>query len=80
MEIKQNIGKTDKWIRIISGIVLVGIGYYLQSWLLGIVGLIIFITGIIDWCLIYRLFGISTCKIEAQKETGEHVDETNTQK
>lgn len=68
MSFKHNIGKIDKWVRILSGIALVGIGYYLQSWLWGIVGIIIFATGIIDWCLVYKIFGVSTCKIKENEE------------
>ncbi len=68
MLIKYNIGKTDKWIRIILGIILVAISYCLKSWLLSVVGIIIFSTGITNWCLFYKIFGISTCKIKKVDE------------
>ena len=74
MTLKRNIGKIDKWIRIVSGIALVAAGYYFQSWLLGIAGVIIFGTGIIDWCLIYKLLGVSTCKTETPKEETNRED------
>ncbi len=68
MSLKHNIGKTDKWVRIILGIVIVGVGYYLMSGVWSVVGLIIFATGIVDWCLFYRIFGISTCKTKTADE------------
>ena len=72
MSLKHNIGKTDKWIRVIAGIAIMGVGYYLMSWVWGIVGVIIFATGIIDWCLFYRIFGISTCKTKAIEKNVEN--------
>lgn len=69
MPFKHNVGKTDKVIRLVIGIAMIVVGYYLGSWLWGIGGLIIFITGIVDWCLIYKIFGISTCET---KEVGEN--------
>ena len=68
MSIKHNLGKTDKLVRIILGAVLTITGYMVSSWLWGIVGLIIFTTGIAKWCPIYKTFKISTCNIE--KSTG----------
>lgn len=64
MSIKQNIGKIDSWVRVILGATIIVIGIYLQSWVWGIIGLLISITGITRYCFLYRLFGISTCKIE----------------
>ena len=64
MQFKHNIGETDKWVRIILGAVLTITGYIASSWLWGIVGFVIFITGIIKWCPIYKTFKMSTCKVE----------------
>ncbi|MDA3872284.1 MAG: DUF2892 domain-containing protein [Candidatus Marinimicrobia bacterium] len=56
---KCNVGKTDKIIRIILGIVIGVIGIYYKSWW-GLIGIIPIITGLISWCPIYMPFKIST--------------------
>ena len=64
---KKNVGVVDRIIRIILGVVLIGLGLYFQgSWglaamiVLVVVGLIVLITGIIGYCGIYSMFKIST--------------------
>ncbi|NCB73959.1 MAG: DUF2892 domain-containing protein [Clostridia bacterium] len=61
---KPNVGKTDKWIRIILGIAVLSLLYFLDGNLrwLGLIGLIPLITGIINFCPLYALFGINTIK------------------
>ncbi len=66
---KCNVGKTDRWIRIILGVILLIIGFYYQSWLWGIIGLIVLLTGIFRFCVIYKLFGISTCDEKPNSQT-----------
>jgi len=64
---KCNAGKTDRIIRVIAGLAIGIVGYYYQSWW-GLVGLIPVLTGVFGYCLLYPIFGISTCKLEATKE------------
>ncbi len=59
---KKNVGTTDKIIRIIAGVVIIGFGFYFKSWW-GVIGIIPLITGLIGFCGLYSLFGINTCKI-----------------
>ncbi|MDD5311487.1 MAG: DUF2892 domain-containing protein [Dehalococcoidia bacterium] len=66
---QKNEGTADRIIRIILGIVLIGLGVYFQSsWgtvamiVLIVVGLIALITGIIGYCGLYSLLKISTLK------------------
>lgn len=68
---KNNVGSIDKTIRIIVGIVIIALGIYFKSWW-GIIGLIILLTGLLNTCLLYLPFGISTVKI---KSTGEEKKE-----
>jgi len=59
---KQNVGKVDRWIRIVLGVALLSLLIFLSGpirWI-GLVGLIPLITGIINFCPIYALLGIST--------------------
>lgn len=58
---KCNIGKTDRIIRVLIGLIVIVIGVYLKSWW-GAIGLVPIFTAAIGWCGLYTLFGISTCK------------------
>ncbi len=58
---KQNIGSTDKIIRIILGIVIAALGYYYKSWW-GLVALVPLVTAFVSFCPLYPIFGISTKK------------------
>jgi hypothetical protein len=58
---KCNVGKTDKIIRIIIGLVIGAVGMYYKSWW-GLVGIVPIFTALISWCPLYLPFGIRTCK------------------
>ncbi len=60
---KINVGSTDKVLRIIIGLAIVGIGAYLNSWW-GAIGLIPILTALINWCPMYAIFGVKTCAKE----------------
>ena len=61
---KRNVGKVDKWIRIILGVAILSLLFLVEGNLrwLGLVGLIPLITGLINFCPLYALLGISTNK------------------
>ena len=56
---QSNMGKTDKIIRLVVGVVVVGAGIYYQNWL-GAIGLIAIVTALMGWCPAYTLIGAST--------------------
>jgi len=58
---KRNIGKADKVIRIILGLLIGAAGFYFKSWW-GLIGLIPLITALTGRCGLYVPFGISTCR------------------
>lgn len=58
---KCNVGKTDRYLRIVVGIAIVAVGFYMQSWWCAI-GIAPLLTGIIRWCPAYVPLGISTDK------------------
>jgi uncharacterized membrane protein YgaE (UPF0421/DUF939 family) len=69
---KTNESKSDRVIRVVIGVVLgllvafkVVTGGFAIA--LGIVAAIAIITGLVGFCAIYALFGLSTCKIPASK-------------
>jgi len=56
-----NVGKTDRMIRLIGGIVIIAIGLFYQSWW-GMIGIVPILTGTIRWCPLYVPFKITTEK------------------
>lgn len=57
---KRNVGTTDKGIRIVLGLIIILIGFrYGSYW--GLAGAVLLVTGLINFCPLYRLLGISTC-------------------
>lgn len=62
---KNNVGKTDQIIRVVAGIVLLGLGLFFGSWW-GLVGLVPLLTGLAGRCPAYALFGFSTCSMEGR--------------
>jgi hypothetical protein len=47
-----NVGKTDKIIRVIIGVVILGLGYAFHSWL-GIIGIVPILTAVFGRCGLY---------------------------
>jgi len=57
-----NIGKVDKIIRLVLGVVIIVWGVMNNSWL-GAIGLIPLGTALMGWCPLYSILGINTgCK------------------
>lgn len=59
----KNVGSIDKVIRIIIGLIIMGIGYYFKSWW-GAIGIIPVFTALVGWCPLYCPFKIKTTKKE----------------
>ena len=58
---KPNIGMTDKWLRIVVGVALIiwaVTGGPVWAW----IGVIPLATGLINFCPLYRMLGINTCR------------------
>ena len=61
INMKCNMGRTDRIIRVFVGLIIIAVGVYLKSWW-GFIGLVPLFTAVIGWCGLYKIFGISTCK------------------
>ena len=61
---KQNVGKADRWIRIVLGVVLLSLIVFLNGGIrwIGLIGLIPLLTGILGYCPLYSLLKIKTNK------------------
>ncbi len=63
---KANVGQSERTIRVVVGVVILGVGMVYESWW-GAIGLVPLATGLTGWCPPYALLGISTCKAAAPK-------------
>jgi hypothetical protein len=62
MNMNKNVGKVDRWIRIVLGVALLSLIVFLSGgarWI-GLIGLIPLLTGILGYCPLYSLFKIKT--------------------
>lgn len=56
-----NVGKLDRAIRIILGVVLLALVFVGPQTPWGWIGLVPLITGFIGFCPLYKILGINTC-------------------
>ncbi|HVB49401.1 MAG TPA: DUF2892 domain-containing protein [Burkholderiales bacterium] len=63
---KTNVGSTDRVLRIVIGIGLLSLLYFVEGaakwW--GLVGLAPLLTGVFGTCPMYSIFGLSTCPMQ----------------
>lgn len=71
---KKNIGTTDRIVRLLGAViiaVLLVTNTIALTSLLGIIlavaGVVFAFTGLINWCGIYSVLGISTCAVNTKK-------------
>ena len=58
---QANVGGIDKWLRIALGVVLIAwvvMGGPVWAW----IGVVPLATGLFNFCPLYKVFGINTCK------------------
>ncbi len=58
----QNIGGIERIVRVLAGLILVGLTLTGHIGVWGWLGLVPIATGLIGWCPPYSLLGINTCK------------------
>lgn len=63
---KANVGGVDRVLRIVAGLVLLGLAATGTVGWWGWLGTIPLATGLVGWCPPYAIFGISTCKMKAR--------------
>ena len=61
---KSNVGGIDRILRIVLGLVLIGLAATGTVGLWGYIGAVPLVTGVIGWCPPYALFGWSTCAMK----------------
>ena len=58
---QANVGQADKWVRIAVGVALIAwaaAGGPVWAW----IGIVPLATGVFNFCPLYRLIGINTCR------------------
>jgi hypothetical protein len=58
----HNEGGIDRSLRIIVGLVLIGLTLTAKIGVWGWIGIVPLATGLMGWCPAYSLFGIKSCK------------------
>jgi len=61
---KTNVGGIDKILRIAVGIALIVMAYMNVIGVWGYIGVVPLLTGLIGWCPVYPLLGISSCPMK----------------
>ena len=61
---KSNVGGIDRILRIVLGLVLIGLAVTGTIGLWGWIGIVPLATGLIGWCPPYALFGWNTCSMK----------------
>lgn len=62
----KNVGGIDRWIRIVLGLVLIGLAATGTVGWWGWLGIIPLATGALGWCPPYAIFGFNTCSMKKQ--------------
>lgn len=63
---KTNEGGLDRALRVIAGLVLIGLAASGTVGVWGYIGLVPLATGLMGWCPLYTLLGINTCPMKAR--------------
>ena len=61
---KMNVGGVDRILRIVAGLVLIGLTLAGQIGIWGWIGVMPLLTGIFKFCPAYTLFGMNTCPMD----------------
>jgi hypothetical protein len=61
---KANVGSVDRVLRVLVGLLLMGLaaGGTIGWW--GWLGVVPLLTGLVGWCPPYAMLGLSTCKVK----------------
>jgi hypothetical protein len=63
---KLNVGGADRIIRILAGLILIGLAATGTVGWWGWLGIVLLATGAIGWCPPYAIFGINTCSMKSK--------------
>jgi hypothetical protein len=58
---KKNIGKPDRILRLIVGLILLALAYWNMSWILLLAGIFTLFEALMSWCILYQILGKNSC-------------------
>jgi hypothetical protein len=61
---QKNEGTVDRVLRVIAGLVLLSLVFIGPQSLWGLVGIVPLATGLLGFCPLYKLLGLSTCPLQ----------------
>ena len=61
---KANVGGIDRILRIVIGLALIGLAVTGAVGIWGWIGIVPLLTGLVRWCPVYPLLGISSCPLK----------------
>jgi hypothetical protein len=64
---KSNVGGIDRILRIVAGLVLIGLTLTGTIGIWGWLGVVPLATGAIGWCPPYAILGLNTCSMKESK-------------
>lgn len=61
---KANVGTIDRVLRVVAGVVLIGLAASGTVGMWGYIGVVPLLTGLFRFCPLYPLIGMNTCPME----------------
>ncbi len=64
MKLSQNIGFSDRLIRLIIALLFLVIAYWRVNWIIFAAALFVLFESIVGWCALYQILGKNSCSIK----------------
>lgn len=68
--LKVNEGLVDRIVRVVGGLALISLVFWGPETSWGLIGIVPVVTGLLGYCPLYAVFGLSTCPI-SQSQKGK---------
>ena len=68
---KTNEGLLDRGLRVMAGLLLIGLTATGQIGVWGYIGVVLVLTGAVGMCPLYSLLGINSCPVSVRSEVGK---------
>ena len=59
----KNEGSVDRAVRVVLGLVLLALVFVGPKTMLGLIGIVPLATGLVGFCPLYKILGMSTCPV-----------------
>ncbi len=59
----KNEGSIDRAVRVVLGLVLLALVFVGPKTMLGLIGIVPLATGLVGFCPLYKILGLSTCPV-----------------